>query len=168
MNLIEPIGWGPKPNSNPIGSIWKDSSWHTRGASKFYASFPKIAFWTPGDVFFVLIKLFFTLSYEVRLPRDIIAPGAKLKNGSWTGAIGQLQRKVCTRLLLLKLLDVFKISLSIKEVDMSVLTTSPTYEILQVIDMSYPVYFVDTSILIPFPEEEAKITILVTAFQWKV
>ena len=51
---------------------------------------------------------------------------------------------------------------------MSAQTTSATYAVLQVADMSYPVYFIDSAILISFPKEEAKIMILVTTFQWKV
>ena len=47
-------------------------------------------------------------------------------------------------------------------------TTSPTYAALKVVDMSYPVYYVDTIIIIPFPEEEAKTMILLIAFQAKV
>ena len=47
-------------------------------------------------------------------------------------------------------------------------TTSPTFIARQVVDASYPVYFVETSIVIPFPEEKAKIMILLTTFQWMV
>ena len=48
------------------------------------------------------IKTIFILySYEVRVPRDIIASGMQLKNGSWIGAIGQIQRKVTSGNVLL-------------------------------------------------------------------
>ena len=51
---------------------------------------------------------------------------------------------------------------------MFALTTAPTYAALQVIDQSYPLYFVDTALVIPFPEEGSKFMILLTTFHWKV
>lgn len=47
-------------------------------------------------------------------------------------------------------------------------TTSPTYATMKIVETSYPVYYVDTAILIPFPAEEAKTMIIVASFQGKV
>ena len=36
----------------------------------------------------------FVNRYDIRPPKDVLASGNLLRNGSWTGGLGQLQRKV--------------------------------------------------------------------------
>lgn len=48
---------------------------------------------------------------------------------------------------------------------MLVTTTAPTLARRQVLDISFPVFFVDTAILIPFPSEEDNTEILLEVFQ---
>ncbi|EFX82839.1 hypothetical protein DAPPUDRAFT_240811 [Daphnia pulex] len=78
-------------------------------------------------------KMKFT--YEIIPPSDILTLGYLQPNGSWTGTTGQLQRK---------------------EVDMCVTTSAPASSKTPVQDISYPVVYVDSAIVIPFPKEETK------------
>ena len=41
-------------------------------------------------------KLTASNSYTVKTPVDTFGPGNEEENGSWTGAMGQVQRRVCS------------------------------------------------------------------------
>nr|CAH0105720.1 unnamed protein product [Daphnia galeata] len=86
-------------------------------------------------------------TYVMCPPSDILAAGTLLSNGSWTGATGQLQNR---------------------EVDMYyVSTTAPTPARRLVADISNPIFFVETAIIIPFPPETNNDDVLYLAFQPK-
>ncbi|EFX82837.1 hypothetical protein DAPPUDRAFT_240814 [Daphnia pulex] len=72
-------------------------------------------------------------TYEIVPPSDILSSGYLQRNGSWTGTTGQLQRR---------------------EVDMCVTWGAPSLAKTSVMDVSYPVVYVDSSIMIPFPRQK--------------
>nr|CAH0105719.1 unnamed protein product [Daphnia galeata] len=83
-------------------------------------------------------------TYEIIPPADILSSGYLQKNGSWTGTTGQLQRK---------------------EVDMCVTWVAHSSSKSPILDVSYPVVFVDSSIIIPFPKEKNKVWIDHSTFE---
>ncbi|XP_046456169.1 glutamate receptor ionotropic, kainate glr-3-like [Daphnia pulex] len=83
-------------------------------------------------------------TYEIIPPSDILSSGFLQRNGSWTGTTGQLQRR---------------------EVDMCVTWGAPSIAKASVMDVSYPVVYVDSSIMIPFPRQKSKIWVQETTFE---
>ncbi|XP_057368411.1 glutamate receptor ionotropic, kainate glr-3-like [Daphnia carinata] len=86
-------------------------------------------------------------TYEIIRPRDILTSGFLQSNGSWTGTTGQLQRK---------------------EVDMCVTMSAPASSKAKVVDISYPVVYADSAILVPFPKENSRTWFGTSSFQLPV
>ncbi|XP_032783809.2 glutamate receptor U1 [Daphnia magna] len=83
-------------------------------------------------------------TYEIVPPRDIMSTGFLQRNGSWTGTTGQLQRR---------------------EVDMCVTMSVASSGKANIVDISYPVVYADSAILIPFPTENSRIWSETSSFQ---
>ncbi|KAI9558826.1 hypothetical protein GHT06_015615 [Daphnia sinensis] len=83
-------------------------------------------------------------TYEIIPPRDILTPGFLQPNGSWTGTTGQLQRK---------------------EVDMCVTMSAVSSSKSKLLDVSYPVVYADSAIVVPFPKENSRAWIGTSSFQ---
>ncbi|XP_057368414.1 glutamate receptor U1-like [Daphnia carinata] len=83
-------------------------------------------------------------TYDIVPPRDIMSTGFLQRNGSWTGTTGQLQRK---------------------EVDMCVTMSVASSSKAKIIDISYPVVYADSAILISFPTENSRIWSETSSFE---
>ncbi|KAI9558833.1 hypothetical protein GHT06_015622 [Daphnia sinensis] len=83
-------------------------------------------------------------TYDIVPPRDIMSTGFLQRNGSWTGTTGQLQRR---------------------EVDMCVTMSVASSNKAKILDVSYPVVYADSAILIAFPTEKSKIWSETSSFE---
>ncbi|KAI9558825.1 hypothetical protein GHT06_015614 [Daphnia sinensis] len=86
-------------------------------------------------------------TYEIIPPQDILTSGFLQPNGSWTGTTGQLQRK---------------------EVDMCVTMSAAASSKAKIVDISYPVVYADSAILVPFPKENSRTWFGTSSFQLPV
>ena len=85
--------------------------------------------------------------------------GNQMGNGSWTGVMGMVERKAQSLIILslftaVGLIDnIFKMYYIRQEVDMCISTSPATADKNKIMDISYPVYFDHTNILMPYPKE---------------
>ncbi|XP_032798475.2 glutamate receptor U1 [Daphnia magna] len=86
-------------------------------------------------------------TYDIIPPRDILTAGFLQPNGSWTGTTGQLQRK---------------------EVDMCVTLSAAAPSKSKILDVSYPVVYANSAIIIPFPKEASRAWFGISSFQFSV
>lgn len=113
--------------------------------------------------------------YKIVPPQDILSTGFLQPNGSWTGTTGQLQRKVC---VVSCLTDAVVLKLPInhmyhnfhlfQEVDMCVTMSVAVPSKTNILDISYPVVYADSAILIPFPKENSRVQFDKSSFEFPV
>jgi hypothetical protein len=92
----------------------------------------------------------------------------QIVNGTGTGALGQLMRKVFLSSLGLKS-KVVKLRVQFeKEVDLFAVGTELSFQMLPYVDWTYPVLFEKIRIMVPYPEASQKSNALVAIYSKQV